>query len=507
MNIEIQSDEPEETKKALSRPIEFNSRGQRTRLLVLVVMLMLVLIGMKEAGKAKNWRWMGFGADGKQLKHSEEEADEKKVEADEKKIVFRESQYDSASDSQKSEALKIGPQTSEAESGQATGQTTVEGFENVLVSQWLGEQSRAGEIYQAEFWELFYDQNSIGERRLLFSILRDLRNGHKNGAAGSKECGKLVQKMDKFVRAHSQELLGKISLLESDSPRRLKLDEQLQGFQKQWDSLSVVLNADQLPDESQLADVFALQSGLDVAAFNDVADHTRSGRPADDPAWLRVWETLFDPAIAPKHFKSVTPFQLRAQPDVYRGMPVALEGELRGIEVIRTRNNPLGIDPFYSVWIKHEESNRQPFNVYVTDLPEGIELENDYGQTLFKEKNISVNGVFFKVRTYADAGETISETPIVLCKSFQLMRKPPVKSVSVRSDFKISRGQWITFLVAMPLLAGFLAYYAYRGTARRRSAPGKVVTGQINDSLDQLSDDPEVKTVEEKLSSLNWDDV
>ena len=86
MNIEIQTDESEETAKKLAQPIEFTSRGQRTRLLVLVSSLMLVLIGMNEARKPQNWRWMGFDQNGKQVKRS--------GKSDKEQIVFHESQYD-----------------------------------------------------------------------------------------------------------------------------------------------------------------------------------------------------------------------------------------------------------------------------------------------------------------------------------------------------------------------------------------------------------------------------
>ena len=71
MKIEIQTDESEDGPHKLAKPVEFNSKGQRTRLLVLVSSLMLVLIGMNEARKPENWAWMGFDRNGKQLKLSE----------------------------------------------------------------------------------------------------------------------------------------------------------------------------------------------------------------------------------------------------------------------------------------------------------------------------------------------------------------------------------------------------------------------------------------------------
>ena len=527
MKIEIQTDESDETVKKQVKPIEFRSRGHRTRLLVLVSALMLVLIGMNEARKPQNWSWMGFDRNGKQLKTR------KKSNEGEGNVVVRESQYDAPDTPEVISLSELGEPRGPREPGEASdvnqneqadvidGSTAVDADEgsneeelasSSVIQKDLDVLAAANrrdsktKIYQPKFWRLMYSQLSLSERRLLFRTTWNLRNARGNDPSEREQRGKLVEKIDSFAQTQSEDLLKKLSLLPTGSPTRINIDEQLQGFRKQWDSLSAVFRSDELPTKAQLTDVQALQTILDVTALDDIEDRTRSGRPADDMAWLRIWETIYDPQFADQEFPTVTPFQLKAQPEFYRGKPVSLAGELRGIQVIRTRNT-LGIDVFYSVWIKHESSSIFPFNAYITELPDGIELEKDKAFTSFKDENIKIDGVFFKVRTYADKGETISKTPFILAKTLQMTGKTEVASLSVRSDFQITQSQWIAFLIGMPLLAGVIAYFAYRGTGSRRTEPGQRVAKQINDSLEQLTSDPKVQTVEEKLANLNRDEL
>ena len=521
MKIEIQTDESDETVKKQVKPIEFRSRGHRTRLLVLVSALMLVLIGMNEARKPQNWSWMGFDRNGKQLKHSEKSGE------GEGNVVVRESQYD-APDTPEVISLSEPKEMGEASYVNQSEQTDfLDGSTAVDADEDSNEEELASSsvfqkdldvlaaanrrdsktnIYQPKFWKLLYSQLSLSERRLLFRTTWNLRNARANDPDEHEQRGKLVEKIDSFAQTQSEDLLKKLSLLSTGSPTRINIDEQLEGFRKQWDSLSAAFGSDELPTKTQLADVHALQTILDVAALDDIEDRTRSGRPTDAMAWLRIWETIFDPEFADQEFSTVTPFQLKAQPEFYRGKPVSLVGELRGIQVIRTRN-PLGIEVFYSIWMKHESSSIFPFNAYITELPSGIELEKDQAFTSFENENVKIDGVFFKVRTYADNGKTISQTPFILAKTVQMAGKTEVASLSVRSDFQITQSQWIAFLIGMPLLAGVIAYFAYRGTGNRRIEPGKRVAKQINDSLEQLTSDPKVQTVEEKLANLNRDEL
>ena len=518
MKIEIQTDESEDGPHKLAKPVEFNSKGQRTRLLVLVSSLMLVLIGMNEARKPENWAWMGFDRNGKQLKLSEK--------SDKSQIVVRESQYDTPDESLPSNTGSTGdlPSLDQNESSDVSDLEAIESTEgpkktesdapesdatfpaeNVLAA--ANRRQPSAELFQPKFWVVIYGQLSVPERRLLFRTTRKLRNERENDPAEFEERGKLVQKIGRFVQLQSEELLSKLALLETGSPKRVELDSQLQGLQKQWESIAAALNSDELLNQTQLADILALQTILDVAALNDIEDRTHSGRPSDDMAWLRIWETIFDPEFAEQQFLKVTPFQLKAQSQTYRAKPVSLTGELRGIHVVKTKRNPLGIDVFYNVWVKPESSSIFPFNAYVTELPEGIELEKDKLFTEFKNENVQIDGVFFKVRTYKDNGKTISVTPWVLSRSFKMTGKTTVESLPVHSSFQISKSQWIAFLIGMPLLAGVLAYLAYRGTLNRRSHPGRTVTDRINNSLEELTSDPGVQTVEEKLANLNRDEL
>ena len=155
-----------------------------------------------------------------------------------------------------------------------------------------------------------------------------------------------------------------------------------------------------------------------------------------------------------------------------------------------------------------DETAIQPFNAYVIELPEGVELsEGRY--TAFEDLQVSLTGYFFKVRTYKDAGGKISETPFILAKTIEVSKTPPVAVVpnTARNSWTPSRTTLVIFFVGMPLLAAGIAFIIFRGTMSRRMKTGATMASKINHSLGELAEDSRVETVQEKLLRMENEGV
>ncbi len=495
MNFEIQTDPDEREPRKLAPPPDYSDRGVKARLLVLVGAFMLVIVLMNEARKPENWRWMGFDEQGKQVQPESDSFTYEEVEH-----VPRESLTNSSK-----------PQNSEA-----VDRSTELDSETKDSNKSTPNDRDTSQIEQPDFWKLVYRQLELNQRRSLFAHLRSLR--YEANTTISPECGKLVEKLDSFAQQRCGKLLSELSLIDEDDPLKADLTDQHNRFQRQWNdelkrALVGEISFEERNGSADFGKLQAFQAVLDEAAFENVLDNTPMTRAADDPAWLRTWERILQQSAAPSSnsnsnpnidFENVAPIQLRALPETYRNQVVSMKGELRGIEVITTRNNPLGIERFYSLWIRPEKSAIQPYNVYVTELPESIELSNKRF-TSFTGIQLSVVGTFFKVRSYEDASEenAISETPLVLAKTVSVQSVAPVVAIAV--PWKPSRSMLIAFLVGMPLLAGFIAFWVYRNTTSRPHVPGKVTQTKIENSLDGLTRDPTVQTVQEKLQMMEQD--
>lgn len=489
--IKIESNESAERKKPVQPPPDYTSRGMKMKLWTLVATLLFVLLMMNEARKPENWRWMGFDENGKQ---------KKKVE--EKKFIFEEAQYDTQDSDSNLNASQETPKDPESDS-RTNANSNSEDQEVPDNSIDDGDVS----LTQPEFWKLLYRQLELSEQRELFSILRELRERSLPGDSKPKRT-LVVEKMDGFVKVRLTEMLNELSLIKEGLPKRESLNSNLQKLQNQWEQqLKPVLAGEPIRDNVQRGTVHSLQSILDQAAYAAVTDYSSPTKASDGPAWLRTWEKiLFSTESGP--VSEVKPIQLMSDSEFFRGKPVSIGGQLRGIEVIPSKDNPVGTSQFYSIWISPNETASLPFNVFVTELPEGVELsEGRY--TAFEDLHVSITGCFFKVRTYKDAGGSISDTPLILARSFEVSEAPPVAAVpnTARNSWTPSRTTLVIFFVGMPLLAAAIAFIIFRGTMSRRMKTGATMSSKINHSLSELAEDSSVETVQEKLMRMENEGV
>lgn len=477
MDINTEPEEKPTLRTTIQPPPDYTSRATRIKLFVLVGSLMLVLVMMNEARKPDNWKWMGFDKDGKQTQ-PEKQPD----------YVIQEQQYEprepdpkESQDSSDSEASEFDTSAADApEQDPSSGSVRLIG---------------------GDFWNRLYRQLDLDEQRGLFAQLRALRNQSFPRELEFAR-GDLVAKMDSLIKNHRIELLNELSLIEENDPRRERLNTELQQFQQQWElQLQPTLSGDANPPSStQIQYIQALQQVMDAAAYSVVTDKSAPTWASDDPAWLRTWERLDQAPV--EEPPVVSPIQLMAESKFYRGKLINIRGELRGIEVLPTRNSPMGIDQYYSAWIRPEKTSIRPFNVYLKELPEGIEVSGKRF-TPFESIELSVVGAFFKVRTYKDAGGEVSQAPLVFGRSVSVsVMKPSEVAIPVRGGWTPTRWQLILFLIAMPAVAIGIAFFTYRGTASRKYHHGAQATSRINESLGELGDDPSVKTVKERLAGM-----
>lgn len=487
MDTKIDTEDSAPTNELHQPPANFTSRGAKMKLLVLVSALMFVLVMMNEARKPKNWQWMGFDNQGKQTQKN-----------DQKKIVYEEAQYEPR---EQRKSGSVTEPTKKKEKIESPLDTEVKPSDPDLSSSAPTQEEDLLSIVEPEFWKLLFRQLELSDQRTLFSMMRELRErSFPNELEGDRRG--LAERMDKGVKVQLTELLNELSLIDKDDPKRARLDRRIRLMQEQWEqNLFPVFLGEPVANSSQRRTIQAFQAVLDEAAYGAVNDQSAPVWATDDPAWLRTWERV---AIS-KNWEvvEVQPIQLKSDPDFYRGKPVSMKGQLRGIEVLPARNSPLGVQCFYSLWIRPTESAIHPYNVYVTELPEGIELSGNRF-TPFEETDISFVGTFFKVRTYSDAGGSVSETPLLIAQSFELLEMESVEAVElpVRGDWEPTREVLIGFFVGMPLLAIGIAFFVFRGTTSRKIQMGETMSAKVHQSLNLLGDDPSVETVHEKLTRM-----
>lgn len=106
---------------------------------------------------------------------------------------------------------------------------------------------------------------------------------------------------------------------------------------------------------------------------------------------------------------------LLQQPEVYRGQPFEVNGELRVVEQIDVENNDFGITRYFQCWLRSEDQPNRPWLVIVPELPAPIAscLKGDKVDFSSPFPNVRVVGEFVKRWPYQSASGT-ELTPIVV---------------------------------------------------------------------------------------------
>jgi hypothetical protein len=111
---------------------------------------------------------------------------------------------------------------------------------------------------------------------------------------------------------------------------------------------------------------------------------------------------------------------LMDDPDRFRGRPVTVEGELKGLTPVPVAGNEHGIDTVWEGWIFNSNSWPNPWCVRVLSVPEGI----PQGSRLPPSVRVRVTGYFFKKYGYASEGG-FHKAPLLIAKQLEWLRSEP----------------------------------------------------------------------------------
>ena len=263
-------------------------------------------------------------------------------------------------------------------------------------------------------------------------------------------------------------------------------------------ALTAALDSQELTLNQQQA-VVNLQHHLDIDALDFVQDKTAVGWTGDSVAWKRAWNRIHQSNIGEPTF--VKRIQLIGQPREFRGQAVTVYGFVRAVEP-RTESGASSIAgpqaddtadvTYYIVWVQPSNSTAGPYCVYCLDLP--AELPRSREELADFQQMATINGIFFKNRSYQLADRTVDYAPLILTDGFEL--KPSL-------NWKLSPAWMSAALALVPILGVGIVWYAVRSTVSRKRLPSKKSQEELNVFLGDLKNDPSIKTDLERIQEIS----
>lgn len=351
-----------------------------------------------------------------------------------------------------------------------------------------------------QFWMGMYAKLNTSEQADLFRLFKSMRTGPQIPESDRQRYQDLVNSIQLPREQFHQSLFDDLTLTSDRSPEKNKRSNDLYESQEMWDKkIHPAMTAAAMGEEitmSQHLAVHRLQVVLDELALNQVNDQQAIGWAGDAEAWKRLWEeselkTALDP-------EPTTRIQLMGQPGFYRGKWVTVEGWVRSArKKMLDANSELGMSHYYVLWVRPKESKLGPFCIYTATLPDGFpEVTETFSDM---NENIRTSGFFFKIRTYIATDRSVQNCPVLIA--------PGITSVMAPVPFTVKRWQpsWVTLVVSItliPVLALAVVWFAIKSSKTPKTRHNQKRENQIDQSLQQLADDPRVETDREKIDSL-----
>lgn len=418
------------------------TRAVRRKLYVLFALLVVVIVLMREAKKPENWMWMGFKS------------------------------------SPTHEALTLNPdlptvsEESPFENGVSSG---------VLAMAQSNEQEDSAvsnkDAAAAKFWTQVWQHLETQDRTALVELVQLSQESFDKRDINPADFAPLISSL--------------VQSTPSDA-----------GYAEQWEStilpgLVAVQRGEDLTVAQQSA-VKELFKPLDPMILEGLDDFTSPGRKIDMPAWFRYWGRILKNEET-ESVTTVSPVQLVAQPDVWRFKPIRVRGRLlagrmknAGVHGPLRRN---GV--WYEWWIGNTHGASEVWCVYTAYKPDSIDVGENFSKF---DLAVESDGLFYKVRSYVDAESKGNHCPLILSRGLTITQK----------SNPVAAATWIPSPTVMAVcIAGVMAVaftvamMLYRSDRHRIHKPGGEYKKQIESHLDSLIDDPEIKTVEERLEELS----
>lgn len=416
------------------------TRAVRRKLYFLFAMLILVMIMMNEARKPENWMWMGFKPN---VNHPEA-------------ILLDGFAGDLTSDDQLANDSAAGSLSTES-------------------ADIAADQNAKTNSGSTEFWTQVWESLELEDKTALVELIHLSQRNLDDRDVNLADFDPLVS-----------------SLLQA-SPAEA-------SYREKWEStiqpglLGVARGEDiTISQQVALKDLFVT---LDPLILSGLDDFTSPGRTSDMPAWHRFWVRVLENDDDKSQL--VSPVQLVAQPDVWRFQPVRVRGRLlAGRAKVAGIHGPLrqqGV--WYEWWIGNTHGADEVWCIYTANKPDSINVGEKF-ETF--DTPIECSGLFYKVRSYVDAESKGNHCPLILANTFRVTQKanPIARATWIPSTITM-----IVCIVAVMGVAFAIAMMVHRGDKQRTYQPGGKHKMQIDNHLDSLGDDPEIKSIAERLEDL-----
>ena len=424
------------------------SRQVRRKLYFLFAMLVLVIILMKEARRPENWTWMGF-------KNSPVTNEAFELS----KLATAGSPDQLFASASAAGELPTPPPQNEAETEDTT----------VILN---------GNSGATAFWKRVWETLETADRSALVELIQ------------------VSQKSPDQRDIHPADFDPLVSTL-------LRIDPRDDAYAKKWEAeirpslIAAYRKEDLTPKQRSAAiEIFA---SLDPLILGGLDDFTSPGQPADLPAWFRYWGRILDDNET-ESATSVSPVQLIAQPDVWRFKPVRLKGELlAGRKKTAGVHGPLRQNKvWYEWWIGNTHGADEVWCLYTSSKPDSLEVGEKFSD--FKLL-VESSGLFYKVRAYVDTQKQSNHCVLILADDLVVTQKttnPVAEAVWVPSNTVM-----IASVIGVMIVAFLIAMLVYRMDKNTKvHQPGGEYKMQIESHLENLADDPGIKTLAEKLEEL-----
>lgn len=122
-------------------------------------------------------------------------------------------------------------------------------------------------------------------------------------------------------------------------------------------------------------------------------------------------------------------------PEAFRGQPVRLHGYIRRVESFDAGENDQGLKTLHQVWLFTDDSQRNPWVVVCSELPEGMPTPRPNSPT----NDIYVSGYFYKLWSFkAERGQW--GAPLILAGQLEWKPPPPPASASLLFQMLLGGG-------------------------------------------------------------------
>ena len=472
----------------------------------------MVIYSMNEAGKPENWAWMGF--DKKPAPASSEKTNEGE-KPNEVPATTTKGTADSAS-ANKPVTSSTNPETASTETPNPAAPVKSNSippkpirYEAIQLSEispdfQQNNRPTALPTESERFWSSFFKSLTTAEQVEWMDLLEVLRSNQppKQRPPASKTQTELIARAEEQRDDFNNKILDRMSSIPHASKKRSQVFGDYSEANKLWQQqISPALTALKESQDITLAQhqaIVDLQHHLDIEALNLVQDKTAVGWTGDSIAWKRSWKRIYQANIGePTYVKRI---QLTGQPQEFRGKAITVYGFVRDIQTRRASSGDSIAGPqadgdakvpYYILWIQPSDSDVGPYCVYCLNLPADLPRSRD--ELVEFRQLATINGIFFKNRSYQAADRSVQYCPLILADEFEL--KPSL-------NFKLSPAWMAAALALVPILGVGIVWYAVRSTVSRKRLPSKKSQEEIDVFLGDLKNDPSIKTDLEQIQAI-----